>query len=241
MSALRDRLVLLPEYPSMEMLRRSPLTPIGRPGASWVAALIALAGCDAVFGLDREEVDCGIHVAVLDEQFEDEVEACEPWAYRFDADGTTVIQRNGDLQVTPRGTGAAGCVSTASYRFPRGGLIAEVKEVVSADGAYTSLSAGDDDSIQMANGELLYEASNASKMYSRIPYEPAKMRWWKLHDEQGVVTASYSATGLSDWVVFGQRSVPGTRNVQVAVLAGLFLPMPDATGAARYARLLVCD
>ncbi len=223
------------------MHRGSRPTLIECPRAGLVAASIALAGCDAVLGLDREEVDCGIHVAVLDEQFEDEVEACDPWAYSFDADGTTVIQRNGDLQVAPRGIGAAGCVSTASYRFPRGGLIAEVKEVVSAEGAYTSLSAGEDDSIQMANGELLYEASNASKMYSRIPYEPAKMRWWKLHDEQGVVTASYSANGLSDWVVFGQRSAPGSRTVQVAVLAGLFLPMPDAMGAARYGRVLVCD
>lgn len=206
-----------------------------------LAVVIALTGCDQVLGLDREEPDCGTGVTVLDLDFEEDAEPCEPWAYSFDASGTTVAQRDGVLQVTPRGTGAAGCVSTEQFRFPRGGLIADVQTIVSTTGAYTSLNAGDDDSIQAVNGELLYEASNASIKYARIPFEPTTMRWWKLSEQQDMWTASYSANGLGDWVVFGQRPAPATRNVQVAVLAGLFVEMPDATGAARYGRLLLCD
>jgi hypothetical protein len=203
--------------------------------------LLVLSGCDAAFGLDRAEPDCGSGVALLDVQFTGEPMACESWGDRFDEDGTTVIERDGDLQVTPRGVGAAGCVSRASFRFPRGGLIVEVKEVVSAVGAYTSINAAEDDSIQAVNGELTYKTSNASKQYSSVPFDPETMRWWRLHDEQGMLTASYSVDGLGDWVVFGQRPAPSTLNVRVALLAGLFQPMPDATGAARYGRLLVCD
>lgn len=206
-----------------------------------ITLALLLVGCDQVLGLHREVPDCGMGVTVLDLDFEDDAEACDPWAYSFDASGTTVIQRDGVLQVTPRGTGAAGCVSTESFRFPRGGLIAEVQTIVSTTGAYTSLNAGSDDSIQAVNGELLYEAGNASVMYARIPFEPTTMRWWKLAEEQDMWTASYSANGLGDWVVFGRRPAPASRNVQVALLAGLFLEMPDATGAARYGRLLVCD
>lgn len=201
---------------------------------------LLLAGCDQVLGLEREVPDCGTGVTVLDLDFEDDAEACEPWAYSFDASGTTVTQRDGVLQVTPRGTGAAGCVSTESYRFPRGGLIAEVQTIVSTTGAYTSLNVGLDDSIQAVNGELLYESGNSAVKYARIPFEPTAMRWWKLAEEQGMYTAAYS-NGAGDWVVFGRRPAPAARNAQVAVLAGLFLEMPDATGAARYGRLLVCD
>lgn len=111
-----------------------------RASVLWVA-LTVLAGCDQVLGLHREQPDCGTGVTVLDLDFEEEdVEACEPWGDSFSADGTTVTQRRGVLQVTPRGTGAAGCVSRDSFRFPRGGLIAEVPQVVSTSGAYTSLN-----------------------------------------------------------------------------------------------------
>ena len=206
-----------------------------------LAALVLVAGCDRVLGLDREAPDCGTGVTVLDLDFEDDVEACEPWGYPFDDDGTTVTQRDGVLQVTPRGTGAAGCVSKAMYRFPRGGLIGEIRDVVSTNGAYTSMNAGYDDSIQMIDGDLYYETNNGATKYARIPFVPAEMRWWKLHEEGARRIASYSADGLANWVVIGDRPAPGAQTIQVGVLAGLYIDMPDTTGAARYGRLLVCD
>ena len=145
------------------------------------------------------------------------------------------------LQVTPRGTGAAGCVSKAVYRFPRGGLIGEIREVVSTDGAYTSMNAGSDDSIQMIDGDLYFETDNGSTKYARTPFVPSTMRWWKLHEEGGMRVASYSSDGLANWVVLGMRPSSGSQNIQVAVLAGLYRDMPDTMGAARYGRLLVCD
>ena len=207
---------------------------------SLVIVAVLLTGCDQVLGLDRKEPDCGAAVTVLDLDFEDDVEPCEPWGYRFDDDGTTVLQRDGVLQVTPRGTGAAGCVSKAMYRFPRAGLICDIKEVVSTDGAYTSMNAGNDDSIQKINNELLYETSDGRTKYTRIPFVATTMRWWKLHEAGGMRIASYSADGLGDWSVLGELPSPGPQNVQVGVLAGLYMAMPDATGAARYGRLLVC-
>ncbi len=206
-----------------------------------MAMLFVATGCDQVLGLDREEPDCGTGVTVLDLDFEDDAEPCEPWAYPFDDDGTTITQRDGVLQVTPRGTGAAGCVSKAMYRFPRGGLLGEIQTVVSTDGAYTSLTAGYDDTIQMVDGDLYYENNDGSMKYSRLPFDASEMRWWKLHEEGGKRIASFSADGLADWVLLGTRPTSGPQNIQVGVFAGLYRDLPDTMGTARFGRLLVCD
>ncbi len=194
-----------------------------------MAVLFCIAGCDQVLGLDRQSPDCGTGITVLDVDFEDDVE------------GTTVLQRAGVLQVTPRGIGAAGCVSKAMYRFPRGGPLGDIEEVVSTDGAYTSMNAGADDGIQKINAELIYGTADSRMQYARVPFVASTMRWWKVYEEGGRRIAAYSVDGLGDWVVLGERPSPGPSTVQVSVLAGLFLAMPDATGAARYGRLLVCD
>ena len=55
-----------------------------------VLGVVLLAGCDQVLGLEREQPDCGTGVTVLDLDFEDDVEACAPWGFSFDDDGTTV-------------------------------------------------------------------------------------------------------------------------------------------------------
>lgn len=93
----------------------------------------------------------------------------------------------------------------------------------------------------MKGGELAYEAGDSQPRYAAVPYDSTTMRWWRLHDDAGMWTASYSEDGLSDWVVFGQRPAPDTLPVTVAVLTGLFIAMPDTTGVAHYGRLLVCD
>ncbi|MBA3454891.1 MAG: hypothetical protein H0T42_17515 [Deltaproteobacteria bacterium] len=177
---------------------------------------------------------------VIDEPFEGEGALCEPWGNSFANSGTTLIQAGGELEIIPRISGAGGCSTRAMFEFPRGGLIVEVPEVMRTSGAYTAITVGNDDSIQMTSEQLAYRTANGSITYSQIPYRPTQMRWWKLHDEQGVLTASYSETGLQ-WVVFGERPAPGPFSVQLSFFAGVFLDVPDATDSSRIGRLLVCD
>jgi hypothetical protein len=205
------------------------------------AALLTCGGCDQVLGLERPEPDCGEAVTLIDDRFDDEGIPCLPWGNKFEDVGTTLVQSNGELQVTPRTAFAAGCTSSTEFAFPREGLLVEVTEVMRVPGAYTSISVGDDDSIQAVNDMLIFATSDSSTKYSMVPFDPEVMRWWKLSIEDSKLTASYSVTGLADWVVLGQRAAPPGPRLTMTVLAGLFAARPDAVGSSRFGRLLLCQ
>jgi len=205
-----------------------------------------------VFALDRAEVPdappgpdapvptCGSRNTVIDDEFTAAV-VCDPWGFGYENGESSIEQSEGELQVRPRETDSAGCTSKVLHAVPRGGLIVEVVTIADAPGAYTALGVGQTDSIQVIDGMLYYSTSNADvEQYAMKRYVAAEMRWWRLHAENGLVLASHSSDGVSDWKVFGQRpSVPSPE--VVGILAGLSVNVPSVGVVARFGRLLLCD
>jgi hypothetical protein len=227
---------------------------------SVVALLVTLAGCDAVFGLERHGelsdasdasvdpdapgiplvISCSNGAPFFDDELTDAV-PCKPWGNAFADTGTSVEQTMGQIRIRTSAHAAgkgAGCTGAGSSRaLTSGGLIAVVSSVLTSDGAYTSINYGDN-TLQVVNNEISFGDRSGASRYGSTAYNPATMRAWRIYAQSGRVFGAYSADGKT-WFAVGDHAGSPPNDI-VALFGGDSIDNAFPSGVGVYERIVLC-
>lgn len=209
--------------------------------------MLALAGCDSVFGLFRVElpIDASIDAQqctnpIVSDDFELAGPPCGTWGM-VQGTASSVTRSGGALVITPP-TGvkvSAGCKTSSLMPFTAGGVFVKVPTVEIANGysdlqvityttindatfnANTGLSA-----MQFSVGLIDQESCIVGPCfyYAEGPYSADEMLWWRVAptNDGHTLTASFAADGVH-WIEFGHRDLlpPAlAAYVQTALIGG---------------------
>lgn len=210
----------------------------------WLALVVALAGCDRVFGIDPiTPIDAPpCTMPEITDDFSDMSLPCGTWGtLQTDGHAAWLVRQNHQLIVTPEDgvLGFASCNSKSSMPFGPSGVFVELSEVVGAQGfgifqmlTYNSFT----DTTHNANTQFTAESAfialrdqdscgpSGCTDFQDGAYVASQMHWLRMIPTNGgaTITAQVSADGFA-WVEFGHRDLPAgalANYVKIGIGAG---------------------